>query len=215
MDKVTYPLLYFELQPDTILGLLVGTEYEVMDKDLRSVKMTLKNHLQKQYKKYNSYAPTYLLEPQLKTVQLTVKPAYVDNAGSYPLAHNLSVPVVAIYGANSLSDFECILPMLNRRFHYYEAAQLDTLIQHFATSILNQMQPEEIYQLLQYPTPKLDEVTLKVNTDRYLEWKGFFTQRTYKTLNELTEPFPYPKNIRKKISILPDVAWELEEKGAN
>ncbi len=212
MDKVTYPLLYFELQPEVVLGLLVGTEYEVVDKDLRSVKTTLRNYLQKQYKKYNSYEPTYLLEPKLKIVTIAVKPAYTDRWGSYPLSHSVQVPVIAIYGASSLGDFECILPLLNQRFHYYDAEQLDTLIQHFATGYLNQMQPEEMYQLVQYPPPKLDEVLLKINADRYFEWTGFFTKRAYQTLNELTERYPYPKNIRKKLSPLPDVAWEMEDK---
>lgn len=212
MDKVTYPLLYFELQPDTVLGLLVGTEYEVMESDLRGVKTTLKSHLQKQYKKYNAYDPSYLVEPQLKIVHIVVKPAYTDRLGSYPLARSIKVPVIAIYGATELGSYECIMPLLHQRFHYYEANQLDTLIQHFATSILNQMPPEDIFQLLQYPAPKMDTVILKIKAERYFEWSGFYTQRDLKTLNELTERYPFVKNIRKKLSALPDVAWEREEK---
>lgn len=214
MDKVTYPLLYFELQPDMVLGLLVGTEYEVMDRDLRSVKATLKSHLQKQYKKYNAYESSYLTAPKLKIVHITVKPSYTDRWGSYPLSQFIKVPVIAIAGETALGSYECILPLLRQRFHYYEANQLDTLMQHFATSILNQMVPEDIFQLIQYPTPKLDTVILKINADRYYEWSGFYTERDLRTLTELTERYPFVKTIRKKLSLLPDVAWEREEKVA-
>ena len=214
MDKVTYPLLYFKLQPDAVLGVLVGTGFETIEKDIRNVKSVLKNHLQKQYKKFASYSPYHLVEPKLKMVELNVKPTYVDELGSFPLSHSIKVPVIAIYGETTYGDFECILPLLGQRFHYYETDQLDTLIQHFATGILNQMQPEEVYQLLQYPEPELEEVTLKIKSDRFLEWGGFFNNRDFQTLNSLTERFPYPKNIRKRLSPLPDAAWEMEDKVA-
>lgn len=212
MDKVSYPLLYFKLQPEVVLGVLVGTGFEAIDKDVRNVKSILKNHLQKQYKKTGTYSPYHVVAPKLKTIPLLVKPTYVDHFGSFPLTNSIKVPVVAIYGETAYGDFECVLPLLGQRFHYYETDQLDTLIQHFATSILNQMQPDEVYQLLQYPEAELDEVTLKIKSDRYFEWGGFFGQRDFQTLNSLTERFPYPKNVRKRLSPLPDAAWELEDK---
>lgn len=212
MDKVSYPLLYFSLQPNAVLGVLVGTGFEALDKDAREVKSILKNHLQRQYKKSGIYSPYHLLAPKLKTLQLPIKPTYTDTGGSYPLHMAIRVPVVAIYGQKVYGDFECVLPLLGQRFHYYEADQLDTLIQHFATTLLNQMQPDDLYQLLQYPEPTLDELSLKIKPDRYAEWGNFFGQRDFETLNSLAERFPYPKNIRKRLSPLPDAAWELEDK---
>ncbi len=212
MDRITYPLLYFEMEPDLVLGLLVGTEYEVMDRDLRSVKSVLSRHLQKQYKKHNTYVPSHMDEPRLKTMHLPVKPSYMDNWGSYPLSHSIEVPIVAIYGATDYGDYECFLPLLNQRFYYYDPDQLETLIQHFATGILNQMQPEEIYQLLQYPKPQLDTVDLKVKSERDYEWNNFYTNREFKTLNSLTERYPFAKGVRRRLSALPDAAWELESK---
>ncbi len=211
MDRINYPLLYFELNADMVLGLLIGTEFEMIEKDLRSLKTTLSRHLQKQYKRQNDYAPMYMPKPRLKVVHIPVKPSYSDNWGSYPLSQQVDVPVIAIHGETTYSDFECYLPMLNRRFFYYHADQLDTLIRHFATVALNQMQPEEIYQMMQYPKPKLDIVTLKVK-ERTQQWSGFNYQRELKTLNSLTERYPFAKSIQRKLSPLPEAAWELENK---
>ncbi|MEO1713974.1 MAG: hypothetical protein AAFU60_11645 [Bacteroidota bacterium] len=48
METITYPLLYFPIQKDAMLGILVGTHMQAVDKDLRSIKATLSGHLQKQ-----------------------------------------------------------------------------------------------------------------------------------------------------------------------
>lgn len=214
MDKVNYPLLYFELNPQMVLGLLIGTDFEVIDKDVNSIKITLSRHLQKQYKRDNSYIPALMPKPQLKVMTLPIKPAYSDSWGSYPLAHAVEVPIVAIYGETTFNDFECFLPLLNQRFYYYSSEQLDTLIQHFATSKLNQMQPEDVYQLLQYPKPQLDTITLKVK-ERSYQWRGFDFKRDFKTLNSLAERYPFTKSIQRKLSPLPEAAWELEDKVIN
>ncbi len=212
MDKISYPLLYFEMEPNVVFGMLVGTAYEVIDRDVRSVKSVLVRHLQKQYKKYDTYTPSYMITPQLKVVRLSVKPSYTDDWGSYPLAHSIEVPVVAVYGKTAYNDYECFLPMFHRRFYYYDPDQLETLVQHFATGLLNQMQPEDIYRLLRYPKPHLDTVELKVKSDRSYEWNGFFSKREFKALNSLTERYPHAKGIRRRLSALPDAAWELENK---
>ncbi|HMO40290.1 MAG TPA: AAA family ATPase [Saprospiraceae bacterium] len=212
MDYIHYPLLYFKVDENTVLGLLVGTEYEVIDRDLRSVKSVLSKHLQKQYKKFNDYAPGYAAVPKLKVIHLPVKPAYTGNSGIYPMSQSVEVPVVAIYGKTTYGDFECALPMLHRHFHYYDIEQLDALIRHFATGILNQMQADAIYKLLQYPKIQLDVVSLRIKSDRNYTWDGFYTPRTFKTLNSLTEQ--YPSRQTRRHNALPDAAWELDDQVA-
>lgn len=212
MEKIIYPLLYFEIEQETVLGLLIGTNYEVIEKDLRSVKTVLSNYLQKWYKKYNTYPPAYMREPRLKYIELNIKPSYADEWGYYPLPTDVKVSVPVIYSETIYNDYECFLPLLKRRFHYNAPEQLDTLVQHFATNLLNQMEPEEIYRLVQYPKPRLDTISLKVKEERAYEFGNFMGTREFKTLQALCERFPYPKNIRKKLSALPDTAWELEDK---
>ena len=39
MKTINYPLLYYRLNEHVVLGLLVGTEYQVVEKDLKTIKI--------------------------------------------------------------------------------------------------------------------------------------------------------------------------------
>ena len=212
MDKIDYPLLYFEFQEGAVLGILVGTELEAMDKDLRSLKSALLDHLQKQYKKYDDYPLMDIMEPRLRMVEASIRPAYRDRTGSYPLSSTLKVSVPAVFGETEQGYFECYLPLFGESFYYYDARQFDALVQHVVVTLLNRFSPEKIYRLQMLPRPSLDVVPLKVNYDRDLYWSGIEYKREYKVLNRLAERVPQKKNIRRSMSALPEAAWEQEEK---
>src|SRR5690606_33954409 len=137
MDKINYPLLYFELQEGALLGLLVGTELEVMDKDLRSLKNSLLEHLHKQYKKYDEYPLMDIMDPHLRMVEASIRPAYRDRTGSYPLTNTLKVSVPAVFGEATHGHYECHLPLFGESFYYYDPRQFDALVQHIIVSLLN------------------------------------------------------------------------------
>lgn len=212
MEKINYPLLYFDFLGENILGLLVGTDYQVIDKDLRSIKSTLSDYLLKEYKKYDAYPYMDILEPRLKEFKVPVRPTYRDESGAYPMFNTLYVPVPAIYGETIQGYYECYLPLFEESFYYYDQKQFEPLVVHSSTNILSQYSPEQIYQLLRYKKPQLDFVTLKVKPNRNVSWGGFQFSRQFKALNRLTEQYPYPKNVRKNISSFPEAAWELEDK---
>lgn len=212
MDKIDYPLLYFEFQEGAVLGILVGTELEAMDKDLRSLKSALLDHLQKQYKKYDDYPLMDIMEPRLRMVEASIRPAYRDRTGSYPLSSTLKVSVPAVFGETEQGYFECYLPLFGESFYYYDARQFDALVQHVVVTLLNRFSPEKIYRLQMLPRPSLDVVPLKVNYDRDLYWSGIEYKREYKVLNRLAERVPQKKNIRRSMSALPEAAWEQEGK---
>ena len=212
MDKIDYPLLYFEFQEGAVLGILVGTELEAMDKDLRSLKSALLDHLQKQYKKYDDYPLMDIMEPRLRMVEASIRPAYRDRTGSYPLSSTLKVSVPAVFGETEQGYFECYLPLFAESFYYYDARQFDALVQHVVVTLLNRYSPEKIYRLQMLPRPSLDVVPLKVNYDRDLYWSGIEYKREYKVLNRLAERVPQKKNIRRSMSALPEAAWEQEGK---
>ena len=157
MEKINYPLLYFELSQDAILGILVGTDYQVVDRDLRRIKSTLSDHLQKQYKKTETYPFMDITDARLKTIEVSIRPAYKDNTGSYPFSHTLNVPVPVVFGPTAQGYYECHLPLFEESFYYYDPKQFDALVQHFVTNVLTQFPPEKIYQLLVYKKPKLDK----------------------------------------------------------
>lgn len=215
MERITYPLLYFDISPQVVLGFLVGTDLQVVEKDLERVKLSLGNYLQRQYKKYDDYPYVDLIDPKLRIMEFEVRPTYRDDGGSYPLSQALNIPLAIIYGATEQDNYACHVPSLNGSFYYYEPKQFDSLVQYFVTNALNQLSPPAVYKLLRYSKPKLDRVVLKVNADRDFFRFGRSRQRDYPTLKRLTEPYPFPRNKRKQQRHLPEAAWELEQVVAN
>ena len=212
MEKITYPLLYFDIKKGAVLGILVSTDIQVVAKDLKTVKGTISSYLQKQYKKYADYPFMDMKQPRLKIVDVLIRPTYKERTGSYPLPYTLRVPIPVIYGSTNKGYFECHLPLFEESFYYYEDHQFNSLVTHFATSQLNNKTPEQIHKFLIYQKPKLDSVVLKVNKNREFNWGGFSFDRRFKTLERLTEKYPQPKAMRKKVNAFPEAAWELEDK---
>ncbi len=211
MEKLKYPLLCYPLNENSWLGILVGTHFQVVDKDIKSVKNALSDYLFRQYKKHDDYPFTNILQPKIKTFDIRVRPTFRDDEGQYPLPTQIKVPVTAIYGENDSGHYECYFPLLRENFYYYDPKQFKSLAHHFATNILNGMTPEQINKLFLYTNPVLDEVTLKVNYDRDYNWGDNDYQRTYTNLSKYAEKYPYSKAERKRISSFPEAAWELEK----
>ncbi len=211
MDKINYPLLCYPLKDKGVLGILVGTDFKVIQKDIETVKRVLLSYLQRQYKKYDDYPYVDLLSSKLKVVKVNIRPTIRAKSGTFPLSRAVNVPVPVIYGETDQGYFECFMPLFEERFAYYDQKQFDALVKHAATSLLNQLSPEKIYRILSYETPFLETIILRVNYDREFDWNTFTYQRQFQVLNRLTERFPYSKNRRKNISALPEAAWELDK----
>lgn len=210
MEKITYPLLHFKLKDNAILGVLVGTEYQVVDKDLRSLKATLSDQLQREYKKNDDYPYMDIIKPKMKIIEVKVRPTYREESGAFPLPNSLKVPIIAVYGETQHNYFECYLPMFNESFYYYEAKQFQSLVTHFATNFLNQQPPNYLYRQMSIGKPQLDEVILKIK-ESTTNWGDWNVERKYETLTRLAEKYPYSKRIRKNISAFPEAAWELDK----
>lgn len=209
MEEITYPLLHFKLNNDAILGILVGTNYQVVDKDIRNIKSTLSEQLQKNYKKHDDYPYMDIVKPRLKIIDVKVRPTYREESGAYPLPTSLKVPVVTVYGETKHGYYECYLPMFNESFYYYEAKQLQNLVGHFAMNYLNQQPPDFIYRQMTIAKPQLDKVVLKIK-ESATSWGDWNVERKYETLNRLAEKYPYSKKVRRNISAFPEAAWELD-----
>lgn len=210
MQTINYPLLYYKIEEGLVLGMLVGTDYQVVDKDLRSVKQTLAQYLQKDYKKYDFYPDVNISDPKLKVIQVSVRPSYKAKNSAYPVAQPLVVPVPVIYGTSEGDYFECYLPYFGESFYFYDNKQFKSLVTYFAVNELNSLNPEIIHQMLSYPKPQLDSVRLRINENRVFKW-DYSSKRQYKTLNRLAEQYPYSKAVRRSISSFPEAAWELED----
>ncbi len=210
MEKITYPILYYELNEQASLGLLVGTDYQLVEKDIASLKTGLHNYINQQYKKYDDYWIVNILEPKLKIIEIPVRPTYQTDQGRYPMTKDLRIPIPCIYGENHQGYFECYLPLLDDRFFYYEAKQFKALATHFCKNALNQMPPEQLHRMMLYGTPLLETIVLKIKTNRVFNYNwGDDVRPKTKILNRLAEEYPYPKSITKNSATLPDAAWEL------
>jgi len=213
MEKITYPLLYFQLNDDAVLGILVGTNYQVVDKDLRNVKSMLTEQLQNNYRKHDDYPYMDIIKPKMKVVEVKVRPTYREESGAYPLPTSLKVPIVTVYGETKHGYYECYLPMFEESFYYYEAKQFQSLVSHFAMNYLNQQPPNFIYKQMTIAKPQLDEVVLKIK-EKTTNWGDWNVERQYETLTRLAERYPYSKKVRRNISAFPEAAWELDEQVA-
>lgn len=212
MQTINYPLLYFQLNDQAVLGLLVGTEYKVVQSDLKSVKQTLSNYLRQQYKKEGEYYHFGIEIPKMTIVNVPIRPTYRDKNSFHPSPDQIKVPVTAIHGLSGNGIHTCYLPLFNVRFHYYDKSQFRPLVVHFTNNHLNQKQPREIYRYLLYNTPQLEQISLRVNPGDDIPWNAFSFKREPKQLKRLTEQFPAKKTPTRKVVSFPEAAWEREEK---
>lgn len=213
MENITYPVLTYRLKEDVFLGILVGSDYQVIEKSERQVKDAFSEYLKKTYKKTEDYPYIDLENPKIKMIGVNIRPTYETDTGAiFPVSKQVRVEVPAIYGEIDKNYFECYLPLFGSSFYYYDPRQFKVLAQHFITSQLNEYQPEEVYRLMNFGIPKMDTIKLKVNYNRKRNWRGISIQQNYKNLNRLAERLPYPKSVQKRMSSLPQVAWELDDK---
>ncbi len=211
MEKITYPILYYQLKEAATLGLLVGTNYQLVEKDINSLKTGLHNYINQQYKKFDDYWIVNIIDPKLKIIEIAVRPTYKTAKGRYPMSEDLKISMPCVYGENQQGYYECYLPLLDENFFYYETKQFKALASHFCKNALNKMPPEQLHRMMLYGTPKLDKIILKIKTDRTFNynWEDNNHPQT-KVLHRLAEEYPYPKSVLKNKASLPDVAWELE-----
>ncbi len=212
--QITYPVLLYNLTENTTLGICVGTEYRVTERDGQRVKDALSDYLKRNYKKRDDYRYFDIADFKMKMVGVNVRPNYTDDDGNdFPAKKELRVEVPVIFGENTENgNYECQIPLLDGRFYYYDARQMKVLAQHFITAQLNRMSPDEVYRLMGYGTPRLEKVTLKINENREIKGWGGEAKQDFPQLNRLCEEMPLAKSDRRKRTALPQTAWELKDK---
>jgi ATP-dependent Clp protease ATP-binding subunit ClpA len=205
MKIYRYPLLCWKLTDDTICARVVGTEYGSIDTQLKKLQNHLADSLQQEYAEYD-YLPEPLLEPRIKTINVSVYPSYEENAAIFPVKSALNIPVTGVYGTTEDGDDECYLPILDQNFYYYKQEQLHDLMQYFARDYFNNMPPEALHRYLMLAPPWLDEITIRVKP--YKEHRTANQQISSKILQQVADRFPRKTKVT---SIAPEVAWERSE----
>lgn len=212
MKKLNFPLLYYSLGEEATLGILVGTTYQIVDKDLQTIRKGLLDYLQKDYKKYDYIPFAEMEDPRLKMIEVKIRPTYRDHRGAFPLKELVKISVPVVYGETAEGNYEAHLPLFQESFYYYDARQFKSLVLHFCTNLLNGLTPERLYRLMLYGTPQLDIVSMRVNFDRQLKRSGVQWEPEFERLTQLAVQYPFKKSLRKNVAAFPEAAWELEDK---
>lgn len=210
MEKIQYPLLCFELNEESYLGLLVGTEYSLVERTPRKLKSVLTAHLQKVYKREGDYPYLEMSDPVMRMIEIDFRPTYRHNNTAYPLKAPVKVVTPLVYGEEEPGVYDCFLPVFNENFYCYDLRQLDSLAKHFVKTNLDAASPEDVYRFSRYPVPEMEIVNLKVDdSDSYShDWNQAAKPEV---LERLAERYPLPKAIQRNLSPLPDAAWGREE----
>ena len=187
MEKLTYPLLSFQINENAVLGILVGTSYQLVESSPNKLKTVLTDHLTKIYKKDGDYPLLELDDPTLRMIETTMRPTYRMAHSAFPLSNKVKITMPLVYGEAEPGVFECFLPLIDESFYCYDIGQLESLARHFISNALDEKSPEEIYRLAGYPLPVLDIVTLKVKDEAVFSYSWNLPQSP-KVLERLAEP---------------------------
>jgi ATP-dependent Clp protease ATP-binding subunit ClpC len=208
MELYRYPLLCWQLTDNMICGRLVGTDYELISNQLHKLQAHFAEQLQREYTQDN-YLPEALPDARLLKVSVTVRPAYKEETGFFPVSHTLTIPIAAVYGSTNEGYAECYLPLLDQHFYFYKPEQLRALVEYFARDHFHNMAPETLHRYLMLGEPWLEEVTVRLK-QREIRRAGRTEQmrEETKTLQQVADKFP---RKTKGSGIAPETAWERSE----
>jgi ATP-dependent Clp protease ATP-binding subunit ClpA len=211
MEKKQYPVLCWKIGQGHICGHLVGYEYNVVATNFKKIKTMLTSQLVKDIQRGEFFGYHQMLSPMLSSIEVKVTPTYREEDGFYPLNHAIPVQVYAVWGEIEQGSYLCIIPLMDRRFFFYDREQLKVLIRHFAQDHLMSMTPEEIHRYLAIGKPWLEEITLNMPDTDYAIERRFRDHNVNKVLAGFAEKYPSTQSGKNKANPLPDVAWERTE----
>lgn len=212
MKKITYPILCYSLGEKGVLGLLVGTNYQLVENDMKSLKNSFLTYIKKDYKKLNYYVQTGIVNPKLKLNNVKVRPYYETPSGVSPgvVEYKISLPI--IYGEFQEGGYKAYIPTFNRSFLFQRINQLNTLSSYLGNGLLAQLSPSKLMAELSRKTPFLEELEFRVNPNRNNS-SNWSWEPNIEKLQKIAVLLPEPKKVSKKGNrFLPEVAWELEDK---
>ncbi|MBR9919512.1 MAG: ATP-dependent Clp protease ATP-binding subunit [Bacteroidetes bacterium] len=207
-----YPILIYQVNPDWVLGLLVGTRFRTAGPDKQTVIQELSDFLHREYKKFDWYPWIDLFEYKMKHQSIAVRPMVEDGDGAYPWPDEIRVPVTAIYGkSEDDSEYICYIPLLGVEFYYYQANQFSPLFRHMAVHALMELEPDRLFRMSQYPEPLLEKISLRINYNRNIDKKKQAPKRQFKKLERLADQYPPTKSDRKWKGIRTEQVWERDQ----
>lgn len=207
---IKLPVLFWHLDKENLAAQVIDTPYELIGQDAGKMKLMFTDKIHKEVNVKGKLSLPELENVTLRFVKITIRPAHREKARLFPVSENIELKIPLVVGKGRYESYECFFPLFRESFHCYRKDQITVLGEHFAREILRKEDPLELYKMLLYAEPKLDEIRIKVNHKEILA-SVFRDFSTTSTLGQIAERIPHRKGIRRKISIFPQTAWEQKE----
>jgi ATP-dependent Clp protease ATP-binding subunit ClpC len=212
VEKLDYPILLYQTTPSSVLGILVGTDFRTVGLTEEAVIQEMTDYLQREYKKNDWYPWIDLFNYKFKHLSIPVRPMVEDGMGTYPWPYEIRVPVSAVYGASEEeSQYICYLPLLDEEFYYFKSNQVQPLLKHLAQNALMQRSPKELFRISQYPEPKLERISLRINQARTAKSGPASGLTQYPKLERIAERFPPSRADSKLRRDRSKQVWQRED----
>ena len=209
MPTLNYPLVCWQLDDDSVFGLLLGTELQAVERNAKRLKTALAETLQRERERGHWVPEPDIDEARLKLVEVSVSLAHRTPKGSFPVPTPTRFTVAAVYGSNEADGYsKCYLPWLDESFYYYDDAQLPVLIEHYTRDRLDGMAPEDAQRYLMRATPWLEQVESR-HDDRSADRQRVprHLREAHAQLATVADPLP-ETGARRGLHVFPEVAWE-------
>lgn len=205
MKILEYTLLCWPMEEGAILGQLLGTDRQLVARDLRRLRAAFLAQITRELRDTDFYEPD-MGPVKMKTFSIRVQPAYRGSGKLYPATETVDLPIYALFGKNEFGYFECFLPQLDQGFYFYEEKDLKKLVEHYGRDALQSQEPQDIYNLLLPGTPWVESLPVKVPRQKNRGHAREGIQIEAPTLRAVAEQLPYPKSERRRA--VPSVTWE-------
>ncbi|MEK8030522.1 AAA family ATPase [Ideonella sp. DXS29W] len=209
MALVSYPLFCWQLDDDSVFGVLLGTGLEAVERNAKRLKSAMAETLHRERERDRYVPDPEVDDAHLRIVKVQVHLAHRTDKGSFPLPSPTEIAVAAVHGAKpSEGYFKCWLPWLDESFYYYEEAQLPALIQHYTRDRLDGMSPEEAQRYVTRGTPWLETVESR-RDDRIVKRQGLprHVREAHEQLAIVADRLP-EAGARRPAHGMPEAAWE-------
>lgn len=212
---LNYPLVCWNLPDNYVLGCLIGTDYQLIDSNIKKLKSKFTEKLKKEQED-GSISEPVIKDYVLKIFHVKVQPTYNQPDGVFPTVTSLNLSVPAVYGEQEYGYYKCFLPFFGYSFYFYNVNQINNLVEHFVKDLLKSYDPETIHRYLLLSEPRLEHITIREKKKENDESSGIWTDQfnTLKILDNIAERMP-PGNEQKKLKFFPETAWEQSEKVKN
>ncbi|WP_198085309.1 hypothetical protein [Variovorax sp. E3] len=100
MATLSYPLVCWQLDDTSVCGLLLGTDFQVIERNARRVKAALAETLQRERERDGYVPEPDIGNARLKLVHVSVNLAHRTDKGSFPVPRAADFHVAAVFGEN-------------------------------------------------------------------------------------------------------------------